>query len=1703
MTPLPTQTAIGQNRLKQVFGFLLELQRLRHTTVSRVEDQPWHYWLRDLPNHSTVTHAGIETSESADTDSDGGAGGDILRVERPSLSVAPQLPVPLQDWIERGWEDCLRQVTIVTSRPIRQKDGTIDNELFESDPDRVAALADWRELRDSWAELERPARQAMALFEQLYELWGRVQREGERVELVLGDGILRWDRPEGRLNHPVLLQPLQLLFDPRAPAFTLVESDRAPEFYSAIFRDCDDVDGGMIATVRRELEVGNFHPLGASTSGLLRSLAQRLSPQGKLVSFDDLVGHSSDPRIARSPVIFLRQRTLGYVDMIETIIDDIPNRKDLPTSLLRICGIDTNAGFDSTFANGTIAHGEHGDVLLSKPANAEQIEIARKLLAGEQSILVQGPPGTGKTHTIANLVGHLLAQGKTVLITSHTTKALRVLREKVVEPLQPLCVSLLDSDMESRDQLQSSVMEITRRLMSGDTAQLDQEAGRLKVSRDEYLRRLGEARNRLRSAREDEYREVLVGGVGFSPAEAARIIREGYTSNGWVPGPVEPGKAIPLAPTEVAELYASNAIVSLSDQRELETSLPTPDDLPTPARFRVQVNERAELLRQDRISGANYWSNSLDGQDLNALRALLETVQHVVIPLATADLWRFAAIADALRGDVYRGPWEKLVALIEQAVTHAASSRSAIIEYAPAITTDPPVDQQVELYGQIIEHLERGGSLPGKFLGNKEWRRLIEQSSVGGKRPSKLEHFKALHAFTRVLDNREQLRLWWRQLLSQLHAPSSEELGDEPEEAASQYIPLLREALQWHTDTWQPVERQLAVQGFQWPRLMQSMPPIAAQYGDLRRLQRSVTDHLVPMLAARIAAVRLRDVEREFTAIAGRLARFAITDRPASDVVVRLRAAVKEHDEHAYEVAFDRLLYLTHLRSGLGTRKALITKLESAAPGWAAAVDARIKPHDAADPPGDALLAWQWRQLEEELNRRSVTSIEAIQREIRSLVEDLQRTTAELAEQRAWAAQARRTSLPQRQSLTGWLQAVRRIGKGTGKRAPVLRAEARRLMTDCRSAVPVWIMPLSRVAENFNARTARFDVVIIDEASQSDVTALIALYLGKQVLIVGDDEQVTPDAVGQNLDTVQRLIDTYLREIPNGALYDGQQSIYHLAQQSASGTIMLQEHFRCAPDIISFSNHLSYNGMMRPLRDPMSINLQPNVVEYQVQGWRGDGKTNEEEAEAIVALIAAAHEDSRYVGKTFGVISLVGDEQARLIETKLRTRLPIDTLEGRRIMCGTPPQFQGDERDVIILSMVDSPGNGPLALRAIDSFKRRYNVAASRARDQMWLVHSLNPSLHLKQGDLRRRLIEHFRDPQAVQRLISQAEQKTESEFERLVLRHLMNAGYSVRPQVEVGFYRIDLVVEGVSKQLAVECDGDRYHPIEKLGADMERQAILERLGWTFVRIRGSEFFRDQDKAMSAVYRRLRELEILPAGPDGQVSTASASTLTDDIIRRAEALRREWSSAIGARGLLSSASATAPTIAMPPRDALAVLDAVSESEGQTSGPPPIAAPWLSTANGSNASPGYQLEFPFADRTPPESDTQSAPNFSLQSELSILNQDSPGTTIADDGTPRRHLEAKRLPVPSGHPTDMANGRKLLTRDAVLTAVLTCLPDQGETSHERLLNCVSQHLGTQLSGKHVRSTINNVLNEEMKAGRIGTDSGWSKHWRLPRP
>src|ERR1039458_1495433 len=242
---------------------------------------------------------------------------------------------------------------------------------------------------------------------------------------------------------------------------------------------------------------------------------------------------------------------------------------------------------------------------------------------------------------------------------------------------------------------------------------------------------------------------------------------------------------------------------------------------------------------------------------------------------------------------------------------------------------------------------------------------------------------------------------------------------------------------------------------------------------------------------------------------------------------------------------------------------------------------------------------------------------------------------------------------------------------------------------------------------------------------------------------------------------------------------------------------------------------------------PTPLYRSRTVTPTLTNPWELGTDTNPPEADYIVGKIAELCADQRYDGKTYGVISLLGDGQAQLIQGKLIDRLGEQEVERRRIRCGNAYHFQGDERHVMFLSLVVAAGEGRrIGAMTKDADRQRINVAASRAKDQMWCIRSISPD-ELHPDDVRSRFIRYCQTPARIDDATGQAEDLFDSDFERDVYRHLIARGYRVKVQRRVGRFRIDLVVESRRGRLAVELDGDAYHGPDRWEAHRNRQGIL------------------------------------------------------------------------------------------------------------------------------------------------------------------------------------------------------------------------------------------------------------------------------------
>ncbi len=1442
----------GRGTLKQVFTYLEALNDRRNPPLRDIDKYDVRIFLSSLPSHPAVSWGGEEF---------------VLKVKRPTMTAPPAPPQAISQWLNEGWMNPSNTPTVVKERVAN--DGVPI--AFDADPNRVLDYASWQSAWKIWAPTRLVENAVEKLYQNLYEQYSLLERDADRFELVLGDGMIRWDLPEGRVNHPLLILPVEIVFDAPNAEFTVIEGLRPIELYTAPLRSAE-VAVQVLTKMRKQVQdAPEIHPLEDTlTSAFLAGVATSLDERG--VFSEETPEDAEHLQVFRSRVLFRRNRSVGIAQAIRQVLDDLSEDAESgianwlngpPEGLMRFVGIETrpeNLVAPGTEGQARLESDEDEETYFCKPANREQFKIVRKLKSNG-CVLVQGPPGTGKTHTIANLIGHLLAEGKSVLVTSHTTKALSVVTEKVVEPLRPLCVSVLESDIKNRDQLEASVHGMASRLSDGTDA-YERRSVELTAIRAEAYKRIRKLQNDLRMARMSEYEPIAYRGESYRPIEAGKIVARLDADHGWIPGDVVKADYPPLSNSEFETLYRSNSLVSEADEENFPieapdlTSVMTPEDLGNVLRSVSLLRSTERQFRSDLVTRPV----TEDAKTIEiAISLIEETVSFFV---SDSRPWKKHLVDLAQRGE--SETWIKLLQQAEQINEQVRNVDELHLRVAPK-WKQYSYSETIPLCQAIEEHLKSGKKLRGVLpWQNMAWKKVEESLSVADGRPTSVEHFVAGRSLLEVMKAREEFLRVWNGRMVEISGPNIGDSEIRPERVALNYSEDIVSCLNWQTDFWPKLQAAVTATGFSCQVAIQTVPTQSGAAPKVERFVLAFQEVLLPALRQLLNKIKLDAAECELRT-AQDAAQNLSHQYPDIPILRELAGSASHEDLERYQAFFGTLTRIYGKGKEIAERRSLLQKLSDVAPSWAHAIQHRLAGFDQPMINGDIENAWMWKQLSQELIARSKVSIQDIVSSLASARKDAEGLTASLVEAKSWLNLIKRTSMPMRLALTGYVQVLKRIGKGTGKRVPRFILEAQKFMTQCQAAVPVWVMPLTRVVESFDLSKTKFDVVIIDEASQLDLNGLLAMYLARQVIIVGDDKQVEPLAVGTNISEIEALIDEHLAGIPRGQLWDGKQSVYSLADGPFE-PIRLREHFRCVPDIIRFSNQLSYGGEILALREDAGVTTKPFVVPYYVQGAYLEGSCNAREAKALVSILKACIESKEYDGKTFGIIHLVGEEggqQSKYVERLAREMIGDVELQKRKFRCGNSAQFQGDERDVMFLSVVDVPRQGPLSLRSEDLYKKRFNVAASRARDQMWVIYSLDPDVDLKPGDLRRELICYAKDPTASERILQDNIVLAESDFEERVLKYLIDSGYSnVIPQYSVGAYRLDFAFRQGDLRVALECDGERFHGLDKLDEDLARQETLERLGWKFIRIRGNEFYRDQLGTMERVKAALSGLGV-------------------------------------------------------------------------------------------------------------------------------------------------------------------------------------------------------------------------------------------------
>lgn len=358
-------------------------------------------------------------------------------------------------------------------------------------------------------------------------------------------------------------------------------------------------------------------------------------------------------------------------------------------------------------------------------------------------------------------------------------------------------------------------------------------------------------------------------------------------------------------------------------------------------------------------------------------------------------------------------------------------------------------------------------------------------------------------------------------------------------------------------------------------------------------------------------------------------------------------------------------------------------------------------------------------------------------------------------------------------------------------------------------AFPCWCVTTYAVSGSLPMKPGLFDVAIIDEASQCDIASCFPiLYRAKKAVIVGDDKQLPhlsflETAKEQSFMSKYEVADRYqlMWRFRTNSMFD-------IANYYSMHPVLLDEHFRSLPPIINFSNREFYGNRIRVMRQNNPNDKILEIVHVPDGKVDYDATRNLPEIEALVKRVHEIIVDNERENPdnpiTIGIISPFR-AQVEQLKISLSKVISDYMMEKHKIEIGTAHTFQGDERDIILISWAFANNSFPQSLTFLQK-PNLFNVAVTRAKNKM--INFVSKDFTDLPDGLFRSYLSYIKEyDEKHEKIINKEldENTYKNSFEREVAETLRDLGYEIQAGVDLGGVNADILV---NNKFVIECDG-------------------------------------------------------------------------------------------------------------------------------------------------------------------------------------------------------------------------------------------------------------------------------------------------------
>jgi len=758
-----------------LLSFLKATATIRRKKISSYGPTDKVVWFADIPKDRTECRSPFLTNESDDF------GGPWLEVRKKPMPVRPAVPQVVADWVRAGDLDqpekdpeLLPEITVLVEREVPDPDAPQHAQrTFVEEVTELRRLDDHPEIEDAWLEylVEKwePWAQEMGKWQEVQSVYEgldfmrrRLEEAEERYELLLAIGFLQWRDPTGTaVARHVLTAPAELTLDAARGLLTVMPAASFDGFRVEFdMLDLQHRPRLNEDTLGEQLEALDIQAWNAAlVAPLLREIANSLSAEAQVdETFDRAERTEERPRLSFAPALVLRERRpTAYEELIRKLKDAATGdglEATQPWDRLLREGEASSGGTDIPDADpeGDTPHSLGADrFLFPLPSNEEQRQIVEHLQA-QPCVLVKGPPGTGKSHTIANLICHLLAKGDRVLVTAHAPKALAVLRGLLPDDVRDLCVTALGSSREDQRLLEQSVRGILRR----KNEWRGPEAAVRAIERAEaHLRELeGElarVERDLRAFREAEaHPHERAGGYSGTAAQIARALSDQANEFEWIPA-LPADSAFPLEHSESDYLTEAHACFTTDARAELELEIGT-SELPCPDEFQALVARLTDAEEAERRSSRGVDETKLKSleqagtEQIRGVRAAVQALSELELRVSRVlGEGSRTMLLDLLASAGAR--WTRHAADSERLLKEATRLLEAIGSARAELPDDIAEDQLRTDVARRLAHFEGGGRKGFSVFAPRvvrETRYIVDRCRVDGKKAARVEQLRCV-----------------------------------------------------------------------------------------------------------------------------------------------------------------------------------------------------------------------------------------------------------------------------------------------------------------------------------------------------------------------------------------------------------------------------------------------------------------------------------------------------------------------------------------------------------------------------------------------------------------------------------------------------------------------------------------------------------------------------------------------------------------------------------------------------------------------------------------------------------------------------------------------------------------------------------------------------------------------------------------------